>query len=296
VVGALSISDTVVRRFSASEVTLAETLADQTALALERARLYDEVTQHAAELEERVAQRTVQLEEANAELEAFAYSVAHDLRAPLRAMHGFGEALMDDYGERLDDVGRDYAARICTAAADLDVLIHDLLEYSRLGRDELAVEQVDLESAVSEARAQMETALDERGGRLTVTGPLPEVIGHRTTLVQMIANLLANAVKFVAPGIEPRVRIWAEPRDTCVRLWVEDNGIGIASEHQHRIFRVFERLHGREAYAGTGVGLAVVHRGAQRMGGRVGVESAPGEGSRFWVELPAAGGSPDGER
>jgi PAS domain S-box-containing protein len=286
VIGAFSISDTTVRTFSASEVTLAETLADQTALALERARLYAEVTRHAAELEERVAERTAQLGEANSELEAFAYSVAHDLRAPLRAMQGFSQALIEDYGDRLDAAGRDYAERISGAASDMDLLIHDLLAYSRLSREELKIEPVGLEPAVTEAQAQIGATLRERGGRISVEAPLPEVMGHRGTLVQVTANLLGNAIKFVAPDVEPSVRVWTEPREGCIRLWVKDNGIGIAPEHQERIFRVFERLHGRETYPGTGIGLAIVHRGVERMGGRVGVESAPGRGSRFWVELP----------
>jgi len=104
--------------------------------------------------------------------------------------------------------------------------------------------------------------------------------------VQVVTNLLTNAVKFVGPGVRPHVRVWAEERDEWGRLWVEDNGIGIAQEHQDRIFRVFERLHGSEMYPGTGIGLAIVAKGTERMGGRAGVESTPGKGSKFWIELP----------
>lgn len=116
-----------------------------------------------------------------------------------------------------------------------------------------------------------------------------EVVAHRQTLVQMVANLIGNALKLVSPGVRSEVRVRAEARDGLVRLWVEDNGIGIAPEHQQRIFRVFERLHGSETYPGTGIGLAIVRKGAERMGGRVGVESAAGAGSCFWIELPATG-------
>jgi signal transduction histidine kinase len=117
---------------------------------------------------------------------------------------------------------------------------------------------------------------------------LPSVLGHHATLVQIIANLLTNAIKFVSPGVPPQVRLWSEKRAPCVRLWVKDNGIGIAPEYQERIFGVFERLHGGETYPGTGIGLAIVRKGVARLGGRVGVESAPGQGSTFWVEFPIA--------
>jgi signal transduction histidine kinase len=123
---------------------------------------------------------------------------------------------------------------------------------------------------------------------VNLPGSLPRIKGHPTTLVQVVANLLGNAVKFVPPGMTPRVRVWAEERGERMRLWVEDNGIGIAPEHQERIFRVFERLHRRESYPGTGIGLAIVRKGMERMGGGCGVESAPGQGSRFWVDLPRA--------
>ena len=116
-------------------------------------------------------------------------------------------------------------------------------------------------------------------------GVLPAVLGHRATLGQVMGNLVSNAIKFVAPGVRPRVRIRAEESGDFFRLWVEDNGIGVALEHQERIFRIFERLHGVETYPGTGIGLAIVQKGVERLGGRVGLESAPGEGSRFWIEL-----------
>jgi signal transduction histidine kinase len=115
-------------------------------------------------------------------------------------------------------------------------------------------------------------------------------MAHRGTLVRVVANLLSNAVKFVEPGKAPMVRVSTEPRGGRVRLWVEDNGIGLKPEHRERIFRVFERLHGVEKYPGTGIGLAIVRKGMERMGGAAGVESGPGNGSRFWVELDRAGG------
>jgi signal transduction histidine kinase len=129
--------------------------------------------------------------------------------------------------------------------------------------------------------------LESRGAELTVDGPLPTALGHFETLVHVLSNLLGNGAKFVAPGVPPKLEVRAERLENRIRLWVEDNGIGIDPEHFDRIFRVFERLHGHEQYPGTGIGLAIVHKGMARQGGSAGVESAPGKGSRFWIELPA---------
>jgi signal transduction histidine kinase len=139
---------------------------------------------------------------------------------------------------------------------------------------------------VAEALAQLQADVQDRRAQVGVRDPLPAVVGHHTTLVQVVANLLANAIKYAAPGAQPRVQIWAEAPDQRVRLWVEDHGIGIAPEHHERIFRAFERLHDEQVYPGTGIGLAIVRKGIERMGGRVGLESTPGQGSRFWLELP----------
>jgi signal transduction histidine kinase len=158
-----------------------------------------------------------------------------------------------------------------------------------VSRADLPLEPVELARVVAQAKAQLrESHLEPPHDWLTVDGSLPRVQGHAATLVQVVVNLLSNAIKFVPPGVAPRVRVWAEARDGRVRLWIEDQGIGVAPEHQARIFRVFERLHGAESYPGTGIGLAIVARGVERMGGRVGVESTAGQGSRFWIEFPAA--------
>ena len=144
---------------------------------------------------------------------------------------------------------------------------------------------LDLSVVMADVKQQLESDLREKKVELTVEGVLPVVLGNRATLGQVLGNLVSNSIKFVAPGVTPQTRIRAEYRGEFVRLWVEDNGIGIAPEHWERIFRVFERLHGEETYAGTGIGLAIVQKGVQRLGGRAGVESAEGQGSKFWIEL-----------
>ncbi len=247
-----------------------------------------------ANLERRVEERTSRLQELTEEMEAFTYSVSHDLRAPLRTMQGFAQALLEDYGNQLDETGKEYIHYVTSGAQEMETLIADLLAYSRLKRVEILLEPVDLTLVVEDALKQLNAQLQEQQARITVETPLPPVMAHRSTLVQAIVNLIGNAVKFLESGVQPQVKIWAEEvisakdlNTKVLRLWIVDNGIGIAPEHQERIFRIFERLHGVETYAGTGVGLAIVRKGLERMNGRAGVESQLGQGSRFWIELPA---------
>ncbi len=247
----------------------------------------EEARRTAAEENSRVIEtQRQQLREINAELEAFSYSVSHDLRAPLRAIQGIANALLEDYGPKFDGVARDYAQRLVDSARRLDALIQDLLAYSRLSRLEITVQPIKLGAIVSEVINGLQQDIIDRRADVAVEGPFPDVMGHRATVVQMVTNLLSNALKFVEPGQHPRVRIRGERRKGWGRLWFEDEGIGVAPEHSERIFNVFERLHGNEAYPGTGIGLAIVKKGAERLGGRCGVDSEDGQGSRFWFELP----------
>jgi signal transduction histidine kinase len=238
-------------------------------------------------LEERVRARTSELQDRNDELEAFAYSISHDLRSPLRAMEGFSQALIEDYGDRLDETGRHHAERVVKAARRMDELIDDLLAYSQLSRAALPLTRVDLSRLVRVALEQLDGDVRTRQARILVDDGLPTVVGHGATLTQVLVNLLANGVKFVPAERAPEVRVRAEARDGRVRLWIEDNGIGIAPEHHERIYRVFERLHGASDYPGTGIGLAIVRKAIERMGGSTGVESELGRGSRFWIDLPS---------
>ncbi len=271
--------------FDAEDVEIAGEAAARLAIVLHHARLHAAVQRQASELEARVAQRTEQLAEANRELETFASSMSHDLRAPLRAMHGFAQALLEDYGAGMDETARGYARRILAGAGRLDRLIQDLLEYARVGRREIPLRGVDLAALTAEVLEEISADVRERGAAVAVAAPLPVVRGDRSLLRQVLLNLLGNALKFVTPGVAPRIRVSAQCAAGRARLWVEDNGIGLAEEYRERIFRPFERLHGVEAYPGSGLGLAVVRKAMLRMEGRCGVEAGAGGGSRFWIEL-----------
>jgi signal transduction histidine kinase len=270
------------------DVELAREVADVLALAALQAKLYGELQSQKAELEKRVAERTRELSEVNEELEGYVHSVSHDLRAPLRAVRGFGSLLEEEVGEQLRPTEREYLQRMISASGRMDSLLRDLLAYSRLQREEVRVRPLDTRLVVQEAQDLLQVELDERGAILEIEEPLLPVIGHHSTLVQAISNLISNAAKFVERGVPPRVRIRSESRGHVARLWVEDNGIGIASEEQEKVFRVFERLNNASLYPGTGIGLAIVRRALERMGGGSGVESAPGQGSRVWIDLPGA--------
>lgn len=247
-------------------------------------------SRHTAELESIVGIRTAELRLSNAQLETFVYSIAHDLRAPLRTMQGFAQLLVQEHSANLNQTGRDYATFIDTAAQTMDRLLADLLAFSQISQQKIELAPVALEAAVSGALAGCKSEIQESGAQIECPAPWPVVMAHEATLRQVLVNLISNAVKFVASNT-PRVRLRAEDRPGgFVRVWVEDNGIGVPSAFQERIFQVFQRLHTTE-YAGTGIGLAIVQKGVERMGGRVGLESAPRTGSKFWIELARA---PDG--
>jgi len=243
----------------------------------------------AASLEQRVDERTRQLEDANEQLEVFAHSVAHDLRAPLRTMSGFAEALLEDFAADLPPLAVDYASRVRDGARRLDVLIEDLLKYSRLGREGVRLQPVGLDGLVDQIVEQSQRTIADKAAAVTVVRPMPVVLGHPSLIAQAVGNLVANALKYTRPGSSPVVRLRAERcPGGVVRLWVEDEGIGIAPEHRARVFELFQRLHSQAAFPGTGIGLAIVRRAAELMGGRVGIATAPGAGSHFWIDFKEA--------
>jgi PAS domain S-box-containing protein len=252
----------------------------------ERKKAEELLQSQAQHLEELVRARTERLQEVVLELESFSYTIAHDLRGPLRAMNGFASALLEEYAPRLDNTARDYLKRITGAAHRMDRLICDVLDYSKITRQNYQAEPVDLDPLI-DGILETYPALQGEHGKIQVERPLPVVMGSAPLLVQCFSNLVGNAVKFVPAGRRPEVRVWSEPRENArVRLWVEDNGIGIPREDLPRIFGLFQRLD--KTFEGTGIGLAIVSRAVERMGGTLGVESKPGEGSRFWLELPTA--------
>ena len=246
----------------------------------------DRLADRAGELEHLVAERTEKLREMVGELEAFSYSVAHDLRAPLRAVQGFSAALLEGYAHRLDETGCSYLQRMERAAVRMDKLIQDVLSYTKILR-EVPMEAIDLDTLL---RDIMDTYEDWQPPRadIQIDGRLPNVLGNEALLGQCLSNLFSNAVKFVAPGTKPQVRVRAESLPDHVRLWIADNGVGIAPENHNRVFRMFERIYTASEYSGTGIGLTLVRKAMERMGGRVGFESELGKGSRFWIELRKA--------
>jgi PAS domain S-box-containing protein len=240
---------------------------------------------HAQKLETEVAQRTTQLRETVAELEAFCYSLSHDMRAPVRAIQSYSELVLADEGGKLAPTSVEYLQKAVSAAERMDQLIQDVLAFTRLSRQEIAVVPVDVDRLVHDIIAER-PELQPAKADIRVESPLLQVRGHAASLTQCITNLLDNAVKFVAKDIKPKVRVRTEARNGKVRLEIEDKGIGIEQEAQRRLFQTFQRIHTGQEYEGTGIGLAIVRRAAERMGGSVGLQSKVGHGSQFWVELP----------
>ncbi len=257
-----------------------EQRANETALRVSR----EVISQHANELEKTVIERTTSLQSSVKSLEDLNYTMAHDLRAPIRAMRGLTEALLEDVP--LNEDGKDYAEKINKAAAKMDQLVNDLLDYGELSHLEFPKHSVDLKIEIEKVLSFSAHEIQSAQAEIQIQEPLPKVLANETLLEQILTNLILNALKFVAPGVKPKIIFRAELRGSAARLWVEDNGIGIAPHHQQQIFGVFHRLHTAEAFPGTGVGLAIIKRAVERMGGDVGLESELGQGSRFWIELP----------
>jgi signal transduction histidine kinase len=278
------------------------------ALQLAKAQLLD----RAGQLEGLVVQRTSELTETNKQLEAFVYTIAHDLRAPLRSIQGFSEMLVAEAGDNLSAKSKDCTVRINKSAQFMDALLHDLLDFSRISQRHVELTPVKLETVVESVISRLQKEIQEKHARVESAGPWPVVLAHEPTLAQVLFNLVSNALKFVKTDVPPQIRLRAEeringsmdqsingrsstnppihssnhplPPAAWVRIWVEDNGVGIAPDYQDQIFGLFTRLDG-DKYAGTGIGLAIVQKGIERMNGRVGLESIPGKGSHFWFDL-----------
>jgi signal transduction histidine kinase len=204
------------------------------------------------------------------------------MRAPLRAMQGYSQMLQAQE-VNLSSRARDFLRRIMESSQRMDLLITDALSYARIVREELHLEPVDPEKLLNEM-LESYPELQPHRAEVQIQGPIPAVQGNRAALTQCFSNLLGNAIKFVQPGQKPVVRVWAETVRNFLRIWFEENGIGIAPDQHEKIFKMFQRV--SADYEGTGIGLTLVRKVVERMKGRVGVESTLGQGSRFWVELP----------
>ncbi|MCX7897405.1 MAG: PAS domain S-box protein [Rhodocyclaceae bacterium] len=242
-----------------------------------------------ATLEARVAERTQALEALNRSLESFVYSVSHDLKSPLRGIDGYCRLLEEDYAHRLDDEGRLFLANVRQGVARMQALIDDLLAYSRMERRPLTTACIDLHALLERLVAERSEDIVQRGIDVRLSLPPCQLVADPDGLALILRNLLDNAIKFTRPRQRPEIEIGGKETLDGLHLWVRDNGIGFDMKYHDRIFEIFQRLHRLEEYPGTGVGLAIVKKAAERMGGRVWAESAPNQGATFHVFLPAEG-------
>ncbi len=230
--------------------------------------------------------RTAALQEKTRQMEAFCYTVAHDLRAPLRAIGGYAEILRQEFGATLGSEGLAFVGRIDASSERLDRLISDLLGYTRIQQVPLAAVEVDLTALVRNVVEQAREEPSAREARITIDAPLGTVRADPVTLEHVFLNLISNALKFRRDGVAAEIRIHSSRQPAALRVWVEDNGIGVDPRFAERIFGLFERLRPDPRSPGTGVGLAIVSTAIERLGGRRGVEPNHPAGSRFWIELP----------
>ncbi|MDB6056744.1 MAG: putative two-component sensor histidine kinase protein [Verrucomicrobiales bacterium] len=279
-------------------------IAAQTAIAIDNARLYEgaqreiaerirvaeelqktkeELRHHAENLEQQVADRTASLREALEQLEEFSYSVSHDLRAPLRAISGYSRVFTEEFGEALPSEAHLYLDKIARNAERMDRLINDVLTLSRVARADLQLKPFALQQFIEDL-VEQHPNMQSPNADLQIHTP-HTVMGDEARLSQALSNLLTNAVKFVPPNQKPVVRLHSESLGDCVRIWVDDFGIGIPADKQKKLFCIFQRLTANDRYEGTGIGLAIVRKAVEVMGGTVGMESNQPSGSRFWIDL-----------
>ncbi len=258
-----------------------------TELELEQAR--QDLANSKKSLQKEVSSRSAKLNASIKSMEDFCYSIAHNLRAPVRAMQGFSTALLEDYHHTLDPAGLDYIERIHHSAANMDSLILDLLAYGRVDHQEVTLQTIHLHDAIELILRHMMPDVKESEAKFELENLNFQLTADENMLRYIFLNLFSNAIKFSKPGETPSVRIWAEEIDDKIKVVVQDNGIGIQPDHQQRIFYAFERLNVVDQYPGTGIGLAIARKATARLGGKMGVESQVNKGSCFWVELPKAG-------
>jgi len=263
-----------------------ETMAAETAMGLQNVLLLEALRKHEAELEQTVAKRTNELLVANKELESFAYSVSHDLRAPLRAISGFSEIIMETHRDSMDEEALKLFQYIRESATNMSQLILDLLKFSRLIQSKGKRESVDLKQLLNETIRNLDEEMKAQKAKIELPDTFPALNSDHTLLNQILQNLIQNAITYHKPGEPPLIQIQFDETEKTVTLAVRDHGIGIAKVHQQKIFEVFQRLHKQDDYPGTGIGLALVKKAVSKLGGRIWLESVPDEGTTFFVELP----------
>jgi signal transduction histidine kinase len=252
---------------------------------VERKQAEDEIRQLNAKLEQRVRERTAELQAANKELEVFSYSVSHDLRAPLRGIDGWAQALLDDFGDKLGEAGKQLLQRQRTASQRMATLIDDLLQLSSLTRQPLTRQTVAPAALVRRVWEELRPAQPPQTAELVV-GALPDCQADSSLLTQVFVNLLSNALKFSSGHAHPRIEVGSQmgPDHECV-YFVKDNGAGFDMRYADKLFRAFQRLHSAHEFPGTGIGLAIIQRIISRHGGRIWAESAVGQGATFYFTL-----------
>jgi light-regulated signal transduction histidine kinase (bacteriophytochrome) len=285
VIGGIAVFSRDEQRPDPSRLLALEALTPQVALAVQNAQLLEEIRSQAKTLKTRVDLRTWELQASNQELEAFSYSVSHDLRAPLRAIQGFSSILKEDHADQLNGDACQLIDTVQRNAQRMSQLINDLLAFSRLGRQPFECKDIDMQELVKQALDELSPMLKDRSVDIQV-GDLPAIQGDRALLLQVWLNLLGNALKYTAKRDQASVAVDAQTDANEVVYRVRDNGAGFDMKYADRLFKVFQRLHSLEEFEGTGAGLAIVQRVIHRHGGRVGAEGQVDAGATFWFSLP----------
>jgi signal transduction histidine kinase len=278
---------TTQRRLTPGQIKALDILASTAAAAFEAASLLTQLRTLNQDLEHRVRERTQELQAANADLEAFSYSVSHDLRAPLRVVDGFCQMFIDDFGAGIPPKGRLILDKARAGASRMNQLIDDLLRFARFSRQPLQMRPVQMNGLVRRVMGNFEDQLCGRSVQLQVA-ELPDCVGDGSLLEQVFSNLLSNALKFTAARPHSHIEIGTSRGAAEQVYFIKDNGVGFDMKYADRLFGVFQRLHSQSEFEGTGIGLSIVHRIVRRHGGRTWAESVPQQGATFYFSLPQA--------